>query len=374
MSRMAVPEAITTTWSTLGGRPALLVEPVGESESGTILYFHGGSFSLGSPETALSLTANLVVRTGMRAWSLDYRLAPEDPFPAGGEDALKAYRALLDDGVDPSTIVFAGDSAGGGLTVTTLLRAREAGLPMPAAIVAFSPGLDSSLTGASLKTREGIDPLFTRKGLEHTASLYRGEQDPRQPLLSPAVYADPTGFPPMLLQVGTNELLLDDATRMAMRATDAGVDGRHRGRLDVRGDARHRRRGRCHPRHHRRRTACLSGLCWQSRRGGPGPRPRGAVHHTTLPCHKAPGASRSMTRSSARRTPSPSSDLIRSAQTETRRSDVTGAFVFRHVPRRRYGTASIRSSATIASRACRGSTVIWLTTSPSTRCSSVQRM
>lgn len=224
MSRMAVPEAITTTRMSLGGRPALLVEPVGKSEPGTILYFHGGSFSLGSPETALSLTGNLVVRTGMRAWSLDYRLAPEDPFPAGGEDALNAYRALLDDGLDPTSIVFAGDSAGGGLTVTTLLRAREAGLPMPAAIVAFSPGLDSSLTGDSLETREGIDPLFTRKALERTASMYRGDQNARQPLLSPAVYADATGFPPMLLQVGTNELLLDDATRMATRAIAAGVD------------------------------------------------------------------------------------------------------------------------------------------------------
>ena len=224
MSRMGVPEAIVTTRSALGGRPALLVEPTHGSVPGTILYFHGGSYLLGSPETALSLTANLVIRTGMRAYSIDYRLAPEHPFPAAVDDAFGAYRALLDDGLDPSTIVFAGDSAGGGLTVITLLRARDAGLPMPAAIVAFSPGLDATRSGASMDSKDGIDPFFTRESLEHTGSLYLAGQDPRQPLLSPAVLADPTGFPPMLLQAGTNEVLLDDATRMAARAAAAGVD------------------------------------------------------------------------------------------------------------------------------------------------------
>lgn len=192
--------------------------------AGTILYFHGGAYVFGSPRTAMSLTGNLVARTGFRALSLDYRLAPEHPFPAAVDDALSAYRALLDSGEDPSAIVFAGDSAGGGLTVTTCLAARDAGLPMPAAIVAFSPGLDLTRTGESMDTKAGVDPLFTRESLEHTADMYLAGQDPRHPLLSPATLGDLTGLPPMLLQAGTNEVLLDDSTRMAARAREAGVD------------------------------------------------------------------------------------------------------------------------------------------------------
>ncbi|WP_234543104.1 alpha/beta hydrolase [Streptomyces shenzhenensis] len=224
MAEMIVPEGIRTTATTLGPRPALLVEPTAERRAGTLLYFHGGSFVFGSPETALSLTGNLVVRTGFRALSLDYRLAPEHPFPAAVEDGLSAYRALLDSGADPSGVAFAGDSAGGGLAITTCLAARDAGLPLPAAIVAFSPGLDATRTGESMETRAGADPFLTREALEHTGAMYLAGQDPRHQLLSPAVFADPTGLPPMLLQAGTNEVLLDDSTRMADRARAAGVD------------------------------------------------------------------------------------------------------------------------------------------------------
>ncbi|GAA2850108.1 alpha/beta hydrolase [Actinoplanes cyaneus] len=224
MATMHVPDDIRTTPATLGSRPALLVEPLGQPRGGTILYFHGGGFFSGSPRTALSVTANLVTRTNLRAYSVDYRLAPEHPFPAAIEDTLAAYRALLDAGEDPATIVFAGDSAGGGLTVTTCLAARDAGLPLPAAIAAFSPGLDATRTGASMTTKAGVDPFFTREGLDRTGAMYLAGQDPRQPLLSPAVCADLTGFPPMLLQTGTDELLLDDSTRLATRARDAGVD------------------------------------------------------------------------------------------------------------------------------------------------------
>ncbi|RPE42779.1 acetyl esterase/lipase [Streptomyces sp. Ag109_O5-1] len=224
MAEMIVPEGIRTSATTLGPRPALCVEPADGERPGTLLYFHGGAYVFGSPETALSLTGNLVARTGFRAYSLEYRLAPEHPFPAAIEDTVGAYRALLDSGADPSSIAFAGDSAGGGLTVTTCLAARDAGLPMPAAIVAFSPGLDATRTGESMDTKAGIDPYFTRESLAHTGRMYRGGQDPDHPLLSPAVHADLTGFPPMLLQAGTNEVLLDDSTRMAARARAAGVD------------------------------------------------------------------------------------------------------------------------------------------------------
>jgi acetyl esterase/lipase len=221
---MSVPEGIGTTEATLGARRALLVEPVAGRRAGTILYFHGGGFVYGSPETALSLTGNLVARTGLRAFSLDYRLAPEHPFPAAIDDTLDAYRALLEGGEAPSTIAIAGDSAGGGLAITACLAARDAGLPMPAAIVAFSPGLDMTRTGQSMDTNAAVDPLFTRQGLEYTGAMYLAGQDPRQPMLSPAVLADLTGFPPMLLQAGTNEMILDDSTRLAARARAAGVD------------------------------------------------------------------------------------------------------------------------------------------------------
>ena len=223
MALFPVPE-VRTEDMTLADRPAVLVEPTGETRPGTILYFHGGSFALGSPQTAMGLTASLVARTGMRAISVDYRLAPENPFPAGIEDCVAAYRALLDDGVAAESIAFAGDSAGGGLTVTTTLAARAAGLPVPGAIVAFSPGLDHTRAGESMDTKAGADPFFTREGMQYTGEMYLAGQDPNQELVAPAVLADLTGFPPILLQVGTNELLLDDSVRLADRARAADVD------------------------------------------------------------------------------------------------------------------------------------------------------
>lgn len=195
MAKMIVPDNIRTTRTTLGDRPALRVEPGDGLRAGTILYFHGGGWVYGSPESVLSLTGHLVAKTGFGAYSVDYRLAPEHPFPAAIDDALSAYRALLDRGQDPSTIAFAGDSAGGGLTVTTCLAARDAGLPLPAAVVTFSPGLDATRTGESMDTKEDIDPILTRKSVEHTGAMYLAKQDPHQPMLSPAVLADLTGFP-----------------------------------------------------------------------------------------------------------------------------------------------------------------------------------
>ncbi|MFE7118419.1 alpha/beta hydrolase [Streptomyces sp. NPDC057654] len=255
MDTMIVPDDIHTARTTLGDRPALHITPDSTSDStpagtsagtsagtpdngtrpGTILYFHGGGFVFGSPETALSLTAHLVSKTGLDSYSVDYRLAPEHPFPAGLDDNLSAYRALLDSGLAPSAIAFAGDSAGGGYAVTTALAARDAGLPLPAAIVAFSPGLDATRTGESMTAKEGIDPIFTREAVLHTGAMYLAGQDPEQPLLSPALFADLTGFPPLLIQAGANELLLDDSTRLAARARDAGVDVV----LDITADAPH---------------------------------------------------------------------------------------------------------------------------------------
>jgi acetyl esterase/lipase len=218
------PSGVSLAGTALGGRPALQITPDSDRADGTILYFHGGSWVVGSPATAQDLTAALVRRTRTRAVSLDYRLAPEHPFPAAIEDGVAAYRDLLDQGVPAGQIILSGDSAGGGLSVNTALAARDAGLPRPAGVVAFSPGLDATRGGDSMTTKEGVDPLFTRASLDRLSPLYLAGQDPRQPLLSPAVYADLAGLPPLLLQAGSNEILLDDSTRLATRAAAAGVD------------------------------------------------------------------------------------------------------------------------------------------------------
>jgi epsilon-lactone hydrolase len=224
MSAQPVPGGIHRHDTSLGGRPALRVSPAAGARSGTLLYCHGGSHVVGSPLTALGLTAGLVVRTGIPALSLDYRLAPEHPFPADIEDVVAAYRELLEQGHAPQSIAFAGDSAGGGLTISGAVAARDAGLPAPAAIVAFSPGLDATRAGQSMTTKAAADPLLDRAAIDHLSTLYVRDADRRHPLLSPAVTADLTGLPPILVQVGTNEMLLDDARRLALRASDAEVD------------------------------------------------------------------------------------------------------------------------------------------------------
>jgi acetyl esterase/lipase len=224
MNELPVPEGIRVHETSLGGRPALRVSPDAAAGPGTLLYLHGGSHVVGSPRTALGLTAGLVVRAGIPAISLDYRLAPEHPFPADVQDVVAAYRDLLEQGHAPGSIAFAGDSAGGGLTITGALAARDAGLPMPAAIVAFSPGGDATRSGESMVTKADADPLIDRAAIDYMSRFYVAGQDRRDPLLSPAVTADLTGLPPLLVQVGTNEMLLDDARRLALRASDAEVD------------------------------------------------------------------------------------------------------------------------------------------------------
>jgi epsilon-lactone hydrolase len=224
MAREPAPAGFRSAETELGGVRTLAIEPEADARPGTILYFHGGAWMLGSPETHRGFTAELVVRTGVRALSVDYRLAPENPYPAGVDDALTAYRALLDTGEDPTTIVLAGDSAGGGMAVATLLGARDAGLPLPAGAVLFSPGLDQTRTGASTLTRGAHDPILSRQTLMVSGRLYLGDLDPLQPRLSPAVVGELAGLPPLLIQVGTNEILLDDSVRFATRAREAEVD------------------------------------------------------------------------------------------------------------------------------------------------------
>jgi len=211
---------VTLTPRTLGGVPALDVQVEGADGDAVILYLHGGGYQVGSARTGANLAAPLSRRTGLPAVSLDYRLAPENPFPAAVDDALAAYKALLESG---RRIVIAGDSAGGGLALATMLAARREGLPMPAAAVVFSPWTDLTLSGASLDTRGDFDPLFSREHIAEYADSYLAGHDPKDELASP-LFADLRGLPPLLIQVGSAEVLLDDALQLAVRAAEQEVD------------------------------------------------------------------------------------------------------------------------------------------------------
>ncbi|WP_441249844.1 alpha/beta hydrolase [Kitasatospora sp. McL0602] len=211
------PEGVATRATVLGGRPALELTPAGATGPGRLLYLHGGGYLIGSPETHAGLVGELARRAGLVAISVDYRLAPEHPFPAAVEDGLAAYRELLATGMDPRHLVLAGDSAGAGLSLATLLAAREAGLPQPAAVVLFSPWVDLTVSGASIRTKEDADPIFVEADIRAYAELYLGTADPSGPLASP-IFADLGGLPPLLVQVGSDEVLLDDAVRLAGRA------------------------------------------------------------------------------------------------------------------------------------------------------------
>jgi epsilon-lactone hydrolase len=222
LAGIPIPEDVTFETTTLGGVPARWSSTPGASKERVLFYLHGGAYLLGSSLGYRPLFSALARAAGARGLALDYRLAPENPFPAAVDDAVSGYRALLSQGIAPGSIAIAGDSAGGGLTVAMLVAARNAGLPMPAAAVAISPWADLECTGGSMLSKAADDPSLNREGLLALGSIYLNGASPRAALASP-LYANLSGLPPLLIQVGSAEVLLDDATRRAARAAEADV-------------------------------------------------------------------------------------------------------------------------------------------------------
>jgi epsilon-lactone hydrolase len=218
-------EAVTRGAGELGNVPAVTLEPLAGPPDRTVLYFHGGGYVSGSPpELYLPLAAAVALAANARVHAVDYRLAPDTRFPGAFDDCLHAYEWLVTHGgVDPQTLVLLGDSAGGNLAVAVTAAARDRGLALPARIAVISPLADLTFSGASLEERKHVDPLVTREMLESTVIEYLAGSDPRDPRCS-AIFADMDGFPPMLIQVGENEILYDDAVRIRDAATAAGVD------------------------------------------------------------------------------------------------------------------------------------------------------
>ncbi len=204
------------------GVPAEWVEPPAARADRRLLFLHGGGYRLGAPATYRHFTWRLATAARARLLAINYRLAPEHPFPAALEDALAAYRWMLASG---ARVLVAGDSAGGGLALALLLRLRDEGLPLPAAAVALSPWTDLALTGASLERNAAADPMLNADDMPKFAAEYLAGIDPHDPYASP-LYGDPTGLPPTLIHVGGDEILRDDAVRMAekMRAAYCHVE------------------------------------------------------------------------------------------------------------------------------------------------------
>lgn len=221
---LSLPSNIAITAVDAGGVPAERIECADTPKSpNLIVWLHGGGFNSGSCKTHRDLAARMARAAATPVLTVDYRLAPEFPCPAAVEDAATAYRWLLRSGFSAEQIAIAGDSAGGGLAVAVLAKLRDEGVAMPAAVALMSPWVDLAHSGDSLQSRADVDPLTSQEGLQEAAGYYLGDRDPRDPLASP-LYAELRGLPPMLIHVGDHEVLLSDATRLAEKARQAGVE------------------------------------------------------------------------------------------------------------------------------------------------------
>jgi monoterpene epsilon-lactone hydrolase len=221
-------EGVSFTETEIAGRRAQWIEPDGAATDRVLLYVHGGGYVIGSIDSHAKLAGHLCKAIGCRGLNFDYRLAPEHPHPAAVEDSTAAYRALLGMDIKPEHIAISGDSAGGGLTLSTLLKLRDDGVPLPAAGIPLSPWVDLEGVGESMDSNSEADLLVGRDALKGMVDMFLDGQDARDPLAAP-LYADYTGVPPLYIQVGGAETLLDDSTRVAASAARAGCEVR----LDV---------------------------------------------------------------------------------------------------------------------------------------------
>jgi phosphinothricin tripeptide acetyl hydrolase len=218
-----LPDGCTVEATTLGGVPTEKITPPGTAPTRTIYYLHGGGYCMGGAESHRVMAARMALGASATAFVLDYRLAPEHPFPAAVDDALAGWRALLSEGVDPARTVIAGDSAGGGLSVVTAVGARDAGLPLPAGLHLISPWANLSNAGPAYAAKAETDFIITQAGIDEFRLNYLGDSDPTHPLASP-VFADLAGLPPMLIQVGSEEVLMSDSILLAEMAGLARAD------------------------------------------------------------------------------------------------------------------------------------------------------
>ncbi len=223
LSAQPLPSDVTVTAGALGAVLTAEITVDGIEPRHVVLYFHGGVYVMGDAALAADLASQVGRRIDAKVISVDYRLAPEHPYPAAVDDALAAYESLLHDGIAPSDIAFAGESAGGGLAIATLVNARDHGLPLPAAAFVMSPYADLTLAGTTMETRREADPLLSRENLQARVADYTSGQDAALDLISP-VFADLSGLPPLIIQAGTHEVLLDDALRLARQAANADVE------------------------------------------------------------------------------------------------------------------------------------------------------
>jgi len=218
------PEDVSLEEVSASGVRAEWVRVPESMESAVLLYLHGGGYTMGSTKAYRGFVARLAREGQTRALSIDYRLAPEHPYPAAIDDIVKSYKWLLAQHVDPARVIIAGDSAGGGLTLATLLELREKGITLPAAAVCLSPSTDLAQTGESITSKAADDIFLTSPLLDFCYGNFLGpDGDPTNPFVSP-LYADLTGLPPLLVMVGTAEILLEDSIRLAAKAKAAGVD------------------------------------------------------------------------------------------------------------------------------------------------------
>jgi acetyl esterase/lipase len=220
--RLPTPKGVRITPASVGAIPGEWVEPVAGGTIATLLYLHGGGYVGCSPATHRPITGAYAL-AGFRVFAPDYRLAPEHPFPAAVDDSIAAYRGLLAEGTAPNLIAVAGDSAGGGLALALLLALKDAGTPLPAAATLLSPFTDLAATGESITRNVERCAMLYGPNMTRVAALYLGTSDPTTPLASP-LYGDLGGLPPLLIQVGADEVLLDDSVRVAEKARAAGTE------------------------------------------------------------------------------------------------------------------------------------------------------